>query len=108
VGVGDRPRQHLACFRGYDATVRIWDPGAGQARHTLTGHTSGVTAVAIAPDGTWLATASDATIRIWNIDSECDAMSIRTGHDLRHVVTDGRLVAAAGDRGPYFLAVSAH
>ena len=72
--------------------MRIWDPRTGQTRHTLTGHTGAVRALAVAPDGTWLASASDdATVRIWDIDSECDVMSIRTGHALRHVVTDGRL-----------------
>ena len=40
-----------------DGTVRIWDPATGQQRATLTGHTGPVTAVAIAPDGTWLASA---------------------------------------------------
>jgi WD40 repeat protein len=35
-------------------------------RATLTGHQGWVNAVAIAPDGTWLATASDDdTLRIW-------------------------------------------
>ena len=47
--------------------MRIWDPATGQQRATLTGHTGAVTAVAIAPDGTWLATAGgDGTVRIWD------------------------------------------
>ena len=38
------------------------------ARRVLTGHTRGVTAVAIAPDGTWLATASgDQSVRLWDV-----------------------------------------
>ena len=37
--------------------------------NTLTGHRGWVTAVAIAPDGSWLATASaDKTARIWAAD----------------------------------------
>ena len=88
-------------------TVRIWDPHTGQTRHTLTGHTSAVQALAVAPDGSWLASASDdATVRIWSIGGRCCAASFRTGHALRTVVTDGRWVAVAGDRGPYFLAVT--
>ena len=48
-------------------TVRIWDPVTGTARHTLTGHTRGVRALVVAPDGSWLASASDdETVRIWD------------------------------------------
>ena len=40
---------------------------ARRERAALTGHTSKVEAMAIAPDGTWLATASmDRTVRIWD------------------------------------------
>ncbi|MFD7972523.1 NB-ARC domain-containing protein [Streptomyces clavifer] len=47
---------------------------------TLTGHTSTVTSVAIAPDGTWLATTSnDGTVRIWDrVTGTCTATL--TGH----------------------------
>jgi WD40 repeat protein len=91
-------------------TVRIWDTDTGQARHTLTGHNGGVTALAVAPDGTWLATAdndySGETVRIWSIDSCRCALSLRTGHRLRAVATNGRWVAVTGDRGPYFLTLT--
>ncbi|MFI6209169.1 WD40 repeat domain-containing protein, partial [Streptomyces sp. NPDC051041] len=40
----------------------------GTCTATLTGHTDAVDSVAIAPDGTWLATASyDKTVRIWAV-----------------------------------------
>ena len=47
--------------------MRTWAP-AGTPRATLTGHRDWVRAVAIAPDGTWLATAGDdGTVRIWAV-----------------------------------------
>ena len=47
--------------------MRIWDAATGAQRAVLTGHTGPVTAVAIAPDGTWLATGGhDGTVRIWD------------------------------------------
>ncbi|WP_331758894.1 NB-ARC domain-containing protein (plasmid) [Streptomyces sp. NBC_01544] len=68
-----------------DETVRIWDQATGTCTATLTGHTrpatltgltrpapfTGLTrpvmSVAIAPDGTWLATTShDMTVQIWD------------------------------------------
>ena len=36
-----------------DRTVRIWDPTTGADRHTLTGHTDAVRAVAIARTSRW-------------------------------------------------------
>src|SRR5262249_53318603 len=41
-----------------DRPVRIWNAPPGECRPPLTGHTDGVTSLAIAPDGTWLATAA--------------------------------------------------
>jgi WD40 repeat protein len=80
-----------------DKTVRIWDTAAtGQHRvaapgatltgatltgATLTGHDDSVLAVAIAPDGTWLATASsDHTARIWDAATWSER-AVLAGHD---------------------------
>ncbi len=50
----------LASVSGYmlaDGEVRVWDPTTGTIRHTLAGHTRGVSALVVAPDGSWLASA---------------------------------------------------
>jgi WD40 repeat protein len=48
-------------------TVRICDAATGEEQAVLADHTGEVSAVAIAPDGVRLATASqDRTVRIWN------------------------------------------
>jgi WD40 repeat protein len=52
---------------GYDLTVRIWDIATGQARAVLAGHKEWVKAMAVAPDGSWLATGdANGTLRIWD------------------------------------------
>ncbi|MFI6233289.1 NB-ARC domain-containing protein, partial [Micromonospora sp. NPDC050784] len=61
-------------------------------QRTLTGHLSGVVALAAAPDGGWLASAgNDRTVRIWN----------PTTGTLQHTLTDHigwvRALVAAGD-----------
>ena len=65
----------LATGSGEDRTVRIWDTATWQERATLPSHTDreyarAVHAVAVAPDGSWLAAGSgDRTVRIWDTGS---------------------------------------
>jgi WD40 repeat protein len=97
----------VASHRSDDQTVRIWEPTIGQARHILTGHTRAVTAMAVAPDGSWLATtSSDGTMRIWDVDTRASIAALRSGHPLNSAATDGSWISVAGDRGPYFLAMA--
>src|SRR5262249_8251384 len=50
-----------------DPPVPPWPPESGPPLHTLTGHTDWVRALATAPAGRWLASASDDhTVRIWD------------------------------------------
>jgi WD40 repeat protein len=50
--------------------VKLWQVQDGSCRHTLQGHQSWVTAVAFAPDGSLLASASgDDTIRFWDVET---------------------------------------
>ncbi|MFF1381620.1 NB-ARC domain-containing protein [Streptomyces sp. NPDC058308] len=52
------------------------DAPASALRRTLTGHVAGVWAVAVAPDGTWLAT-SDGRVRVWEGDDSGDDGTVR-------------------------------
>ncbi|MFF8963173.1 NB-ARC domain-containing protein [Streptomyces globisporus] len=79
------------------------DAPAPELQRTLTGHTGPVRSLVIAPDGTWLATASnDGTVRLWDrVSGTCTATL--TGHTgpVRKVVMspDGTWLATNGDDG---------
>jgi WD40 repeat protein len=95
---------------GDDETVRIWDVATGQAQATPTGrndrpnllrYKSEVQAVAIAPDGSWLATgSSDCTLRTWDAASG-EARATLRAHSLRvtavAIAPDGTWLVTAGD-----------
>jgi WD40 repeat protein len=84
--------------------VRIWDPVTGIARHTLIGHTNSVRALAVAPDGSWLASAGhDGQIRIWDPTAGAPLSSLRVAGRLSHLLLAATTIVAAGDHGPYFL-----
>jgi WD domain, G-beta repeat len=70
-------------------------------RRILSGHTAAVLSVAIAPDGTWIATASDdTTVRIWDA-ATTTVQTTLTGHTgpVRSVAIapDGTRLATASD-----------
>ena len=67
-----------------DKTARLWDLSAAdpiRATHVLRGHESIVRALAISPDGRWLATNSDYTTFLWDL-SALGADPIRPAHTL--------------------------
>jgi WD40 repeat protein len=56
----------------------VTSSASGEQRISLTGHTGQVNAVAIAPDGTWLATTgSDGSVRIWDAATGAAGAMIR-------------------------------
>ncbi len=69
-------------------------------RRVLTGHDSGVDALTVAPDGTWLASAgSDRTVRIWDPRTG-EQRAVLSGHGsgvrALAVAPDGTWLASAG------------
>ena len=98
--------QALAASRKLPALINKWplpdlpDPALQRA---LTGHTGPVSAVAIAPDGTWLATGSDdGTVRIWDPATGQQRATL-TGHTgyvtAVAIAPDGTWLATASDDG---------
>jgi WD40 repeat protein len=89
---------------GYGGVVQIWDPVTGTTSHTLTGHTSWVRTLAVAPDGSWLASAdTHGELRIWDPTTGAALTSLRVAGSLFHLLLTSTTIAAAGERGPYFL-----
>ena len=73
-------------------------------RRVLTGHTHDVDAVAVAPDGSWLASAGgqDETVRIWDAATG-QQRAVLTSHsgsvEAVAVAADGSWLASGGDDG---------
>ncbi len=67
----------------WDGTVRIWDVATWQERATLKGHAHWrVTAVAVAPDGSWLSTCGGDEVRIWDVATGHAQAMMRADSDI--------------------------
>ena len=108
--IGRRPVQSLAVDpRGLtlasasDGSVRLWDTATGSLRAALDGHGGPVRAVAISPDGTYLASAGDdGSVRLWDTATgSLRAALDGHGGPVRAVAIspDGTYLASAGDDG---------
>jgi eukaryotic-like serine/threonine-protein kinase len=61
------PATHRLATAGRDGRIHLWDSGGGP-RGTLHGHPTWILDLAMAPDGTWLASVDlDGEIRVWSL-----------------------------------------
>ena len=98
--------QALTASRKLPALINKWplpDLPHPALQRALTGHTGRVSAVAIAPDGTWLATAGDdGTVRIWDPATGQQRATL-TGHtgavSAVAIAPDGTWLATASGDG---------
>jgi len=67
-----------------DDTIKVWDVNSGAEVMTLRGHPGGVSAIALSPDGTRIASVGrrDKTIKVWDM-STGNEMSTLRGHSER-------------------------
>jgi WD40 repeat protein len=74
---------------GHDRYIQVWDLDDGSLRATLAGHAYSmahpgrhfsVTALAVSPDGAWLASGGhDQTVRLWNT-ADGSPRAVLSGH----------------------------
>ena len=93
-GAARRPRP----LRLEDDTLRLWDLESGESR-VLEGHTDGVTALAVLPDGRALSGSGDGTLRLWDLESgESRVLEGHTGRvTALAVLPDGRALSGSWD-----------
>ena len=90
----------LAVSASYgDKMLNVWDVPSGRELRTLTGHTDGLSSVALTPDGQRAVSASwDKSLKVWDVDSEHELRAL-TGHTggIQSVAltTDGRFAVSA-------------
>jgi len=89
-----------------DRTLKVWDGRSGAERFTLSGHEDEVNGCAVSADGmTIVSTAWEQTLKVWDgRTGEC-LSTLHLDGPLNGCAcsADGEIIAAAGDRGIYFL-----
>lgn len=98
-----RPLGARGRHRGYDRTVRVWDPETGADLAVLDSPADAVNSVAFSPDGHLLAGASaDHVVRLWRV-AELAEVAKLVGHTdrvyaLAFTPDDHALFSGSGDR----------
>jgi WD40 repeat protein len=73
------PDGNLLAAAGDDRLVVLYDTKTWKILHTLRGHTSRITALAFHPDGTLLASSSAGEIKLWQVDTGEEKLSLAGG-----------------------------
>ena len=72
-------RDGRAVTAGADGRIALWSAGKPQPDTVLEGHTAPIVALAVSPDGAWLASAAwDNTVRLWPLSG--GAPRVLEGH----------------------------
>jgi WD40 repeat protein len=92
------PRPGAWSGRLYDYPVRLWRYPAGRVLREFSDASNQVRALALSPDGRWLAATSWATLWVW--EAATGAVALRHMPDTKHFTSlafspDGRCLAAA-------------
>src|SRR5690606_19212258 len=90
----------------WDTTLKIWDIISGEELISLVGHTKGVTAVAVTPDGNRAVSASeDQTLKVWDTNTGTELFTLKGHQDwvtAIAVTPDGRrAISGAGSHAQY-------
>jgi WD40 repeat protein len=81
--------------------LKVWDLASGRELRTLTGHSDAVNAVAVAPDGRRVVSASDDnTVKVWNVETG-EVLATFTCDSVAHccAFSDAGKLIVAGNNG---------
>ena len=85
----------------WDDTLKLWDMSTKQCIATLQGHTSGVLALAVLPDGRVVSGSGDNTLKLWDMSTK-QCITTLEGHtsavSALAVLPDGRVVSGSDDK----------